>query len=162
MLVTHEQAKEIVKDCKLVAEKATHGYGGTKFADVRTFSNNKYGSGYSVTVGRKTSFYVFNNTVIDRKVYEGEYSVADACMTANNVIYVRYGDIRVTPIWQLELDTITGSYEFKRTEEFKPSTLAGRTLTLCWLGPVTNKALRAKIRRRMRLAVNSGKATIKE
>lgn len=156
MIVTIDEAKKITNGLHLAASATCNDYSG-KSADIKPYFG-RYGSGYTVTSGKVKKYYVHSKNVVSERVYRGGYSVADACMTANNVHVVKYNGVSVTPCWQLELDTVTGDYVFKRTETLLPVTLAGRTLIVTWQGSMQNKVLRAKIRRKMREMINSGKA----
>lgn len=159
MLLTRDEAMRVVRDCTLAATAVSNSYAGRELCDVREYSGH-HGHGYTVTTARKTEYYVYDDTYVSAEVYAGQYSVADACMTANNAHTVRYNGVPVTPTWRLELDTVTGETSYRRTEDYAPITLAGRTLTVCWRGGITQRELRARIRRKLREYVNSGKAIL--
>ena len=153
MLVTKQEAEIIVRDCELVKTSRSNGYSGTKYADIRA-----QGNGYTVTHAGIAKHYRYGKNVVSRRIYAGDYSIKDAVMTSQNCRQVKYNGTNITPTWKLELDTITGEYTFRRTDTYQPITLAGRTLTICWFGAKTNKFLRAKIRRKLREALQSGDA----
>ena len=162
MLVTKDEAMQIVKDCRLVATKKSHIYNGKKLVDLQPYAG-RYGSGYTVTQGQVTEYWVYPHNVISREVYNGAYTVSDACMTANNLHSVKYNGVRIVPSWQLELDTLTGESTLKRTEEsIKPIRLAGHTLTVMWRGSVENRILRLKIRRKLKELLRSENAVFFE
>lgn len=162
MLVTKEEVMQIVKDCKLVATKKSHIYNGKKLVDLQPYAG-RYGSGYTVTQGQVTEYWVYPHNVVSKAVYNGEYSVSDACMTANNIHYVKFNGVQIVPSWQLELNTITGESTLKRTEEsLKPIRLAGHTLIVMWHGNIENRILRLKIRRKLKELLRSGNAVFFE
>lgn len=158
MLVTKDEAMQIIKGCKLKSTKATNGYGGSDLVDLQPYAG-RYGSGYTLTQERKTQYWCYPANVISKDVYNGKYSISDACMTANNLHHVRYCGVQIVPSWQLELDTITGESVLKRTEEtVKSMRLSGHILTVMWHGSVENRILRLKIRRKMKSLLRNGNA----
>lgn len=143
----------------LAATATTNLYAGKAFWQVLPYSGC-HGDGYTITRERKTDYYVAGSTKISRSVYAGKYAVKDAINVAKTVCLVDWHGVLVLPTWELELDVIDGSTCFHRIEASKPTTLAGRWLKICWIGEIDEKILRAKIRRKMRLALKSGKAVL--
>lgn len=168
MLVSLDDAKKIVADCKLVATKKSNGYSGS-LANIEKYRGN-HGYGYTITTGKTKSYYIYDKNVISKSVYDGEYTVMDAVITSRTIKTVAYNPLRslhsemiwIKPTWQLDLDTITGKTVFKRTDDYKPITLAGRILTICWYGEITNTELRSKIRRKMHAMLKNNKAQLVE
>jgi len=159
MLVTKDEMEKIVCGCDLAATAATTEYRGKELFCIRAYTG-KYGAGYKVMCGGQAHYYVYPDNTINKAVYAGYYHVADACMTANNCRQVRYAGVQVTPMWQLDLDTVSGDTVYRRVEEYKPANFAGRTLSICWRGPMNEKDLRARIRRKLRDVLKQGKAKL--
>lgn len=166
MLVNLDDAKKIVADCKLVASKSSNGYSG-KLANLEQY-RGRFGNGYTITSGKIKYYYIYDKNVISKSVYDGEYNVMDAVITSRTIKTVAYNPLRsyhgemiwIKPTWQLDLDTVTGETVFKRTDDYKPIVLAGRTLTICWHGEITNTELRSKIRRKMHEMLKNNKAQL--
>ena len=162
MLVTREEAMQIVKNCRLVATKVNHGYNGRELVDLQPYAG-RYGSGYTITQEQKAEHWVYPHNVVSKAVYNGDYSISDACMTANNLHHVRYCGVQIVPSWKLELNTLTGESVLRRTEEtVKSMRLSGHTLTVMWHGSVSNRTLRLKIRRKLKELLLSGNAVFFE
>lgn len=156
MLMTISEARQIVQDCHMRAKKRSNGYAGN-LADLQVYQG-KYGAGYTITSKKITEYWVFPTTYASRSVYDGGYSVKDACITANNISTVKYGNVNITPCWRFELDTVTGKTDFRRTENLHPAVFAGQRLTVTWRGAMDARALKRKIRRKMREAIKANKA----
>lgn len=160
MIVTMDEAKQIVRDCKLVANKVVVGYNGSKLCDLQQYAG-KYGSGYTVTQCKMRQYWCYPVNQISSDVYDGGYSVEDACMTANNIHHIRYNGVSIVPSWRLELDTLTGESSIRTTDEsLKAITLAGHKLVVMWRGSIQCDILRRKIRRKMKALLRSGNAEL--
>lgn len=159
MIVTRAEALDIIGGCKLASTKKFNGYNG-KMCDIKPYAG-RYGSGYTIEQNKTIEYWVFPHNTVSKAVYNGDYSVADQCMTANNISHVRYGEnnVLIVPSWQLELDTLSGKALIKRTEEsLKPIRLSGHTLIVMWRGSMQNRILRNKIRRKLKELLRSGNA----
>lgn len=157
MLVDRKEAMDIVRGCEFASSAKSNGYSG-KLCDIKPYAG-KHGSGYAITQEKVTEYWVYPNNLVSEEVYNGQYSVSDACMTANNIHYVKYNGVQIVPSWQLELDTLTGESVLKRTEDsLKPIRLAGHKLTVMWRGSMQNRILRLKIRRKLKELLNNGNA----
>lgn len=159
MYVDRYSALKIVDGCELVKTSSSNGHVSKKYVDLRTYIGT-YGHGYTIEDNKTKYYYVFPKTEISKRIYDGEYSVKDVAMTSQNCRSVRYNGVPIVPTWFLKLDTITGKYEFYRTEDYKPMVIAGRKLIYYFVGPITEKDLRLKIKRKMRDAIRSGKAVL--
>lgn len=155
MLVTREEANEIVQDYKLVKVSKTGKCCRKDYVDIR-----ENGNGYIVTEDGIARYYEEQYSMISDRVYNGDYSIRDALITANNVVKVDYHGVKITPTWCVELNTVNGKVDYRRVEEYRPITISGNVLTLCWVGCSTNRFLRNKIRRKMKEQIHSGKAKL--
>ena len=158
MIVTQEQARKIVSGCKLVATVRSNGYGG-KMADVQHYTG-RHGAGYTVESERVTRYYVYPYTLISRDVYEGGYDLRAAARKTEQLPLVSYDGVAVEPNWRLIMHTCTGSVTVDRVEVQGQTTIAGTSLVTWFKGKMNVKAMRTKIRRAMKRAVDSGKAII--
>lgn len=160
MIVTMDEAMEIVRDCKLVATKVVVGYNGAKLCDLQQYAG-RHGSGYTVTQRKVRQYWCYPVNQIGEDVYNGDYSINDACMTANNIHRIKYNGVLIVPTWRLEIDTLTGDNAIMTTDEsLKPITLAGHKLTVMWRGSIQCETLRRKIRRKMKALLRSGNAEL--
>ena len=159
MLMRKEEALRIVEDCELKGVSTANGYAGKEFVDVLPYCG-PHGAGYTISGARKTEYWIYKKTRVSNEVYNGQYSVHDVVEITNQVKKIDYKGVPITPLWELQLDTLVDEHVFHRTEDYKPVTLCGRTLIMCWVGAIDEKTLRAKIRRKMREMVNSGRAEL--
>lgn len=164
MLMTMQQAKAVCTGCKLVQTSKNNKYTGKRYVDLNEYSG-RLGTGYTVSYNRKTDYYVYPDNIVSNEVYDGAYSIGDAVIASNTLTkyaYRRlYGDaVYVTPIWRLDLDTVTGAVKFKVDTVYKPIVHAGRTLTVYWLGRINERVLRAKIRRKLKTMIDTNKAKL--
>ncbi len=160
MLMSRINAERVVQGCQLVARVKSNGYGGTD-CDVHTYTG-KHGTGYTVTSKKITEYYVYPYTAVSQKVYNGGYDVSKAVETSSQLRAIAYHGVSVKPTWKLVMDTVDGETKFVLTEDYTPITFSGHRLTVCWTGAISEKTLRAKIRRKMREMINSGKAELYE
>lgn len=156
MLVSKEKAKKIVADCELV-KTTTTPYSRKVLVDITQYIG-KYGGGFIVKHNKKADIYVYKNNIVNTEIYNGKYSVKDAVMASNTLKTILYNGVRVTPTWELKLDTVDGTIHYKVTEEYRPIYHAGRTLTVCWYGSIKEDFLRRKIRRKLKEVIMSGQA----
>ena len=156
MLVTREDALRIVADCNLV-KTSTISYSRKALADIQQY-RGKYGGGFIIKQNNIAEVYTYKNNTINKDIYNGKYSVKDAITASRTLKYINYNGIKVTPTWELNLDTMDGTTLYKVTENYKPIYHAGRTLTVCWYGTIDEKQLRRKIRRKLKEVIKSGQA----
>ena len=157
MLVKKEEAKKIVADCKLIKISKTNACFRKDLVDVKPMNN-----GFIVIENGTAKHFVNGKNVVSRSVLQGDFSLKDVAMTCLNCREYRFFDISVTPIWKLELDTITGKSNYKLVEDYKAITMSGRILTLCWFGGKTEKELKAKIRRKLKEMQKKGLVEVYE
>ena len=160
MLMNSKQVKEITKECVLVATKKGNVYNGSKLSNVEKYIG-QYGIGFTVEKAKTIKYYVYKNNVISEEVYNGGYDIMDAVLASRTIKTVNYCGVWVTPIWQLELDTLTGDYVLKRVEKYHPITLSGNKLIVSWHGEITRRMLKLKIRRKMKEMIDTGKAELR-
>ena len=160
MLVTHDELEKIVDGCILMAIYTTDEYERYDFWNIKPYVG-RYGVGYRAVHGGQASIYIYQTNIVSQDVYDGHYDIKDACMTANNVRTVRYhthlGDeVNITPIWEVRIDTITGKSSYKQVEDYKGIVHAGRLIIATFRGPMDEKVLKAKIRRKLRDMIRNG------
>ena len=160
MLMSRLYAERVVQGYQMVARVRSNGYSG-RDCDVHTYTG-KHGTGYTVTSKGITEYYVYPYTAVSKKVYDGGYDVTKAVETSSQLRAITYHGVSVKPTFKLTLDTVDGETKFVLTEDYTPITFSGHRLTVCWTGAISEKTLRAKIRRKMREMVNSGKAELYE
>ena len=158
MLVTREDALRIVADCKLV-KVSNIPHGRKALADIQQY-RGKYGGGFIIKQNNKAEVYTYKNNTINKDIYNGKYSVKDAITASRTLKYINYNGIKITPTWELNLDTIDGTTLYKITESYKPIYHAGRTLTVCWYGTIDEKSIPKEISKNETFVVDRGfKAT---
>lgn len=160
MLMSKASAERVVQGYQMVARVRSNSYSG-KDCDVHTYTG-KHGTGYTVTSKKVTEYYVYPYTAVSQKVYNGGYDVSKAVETSSQLRAITYHGVSVKPTWMLVMDTVDGETKFVLTEDYTPITISGHRLTVCWTGAISEKTLRAKIRRKMREMINSGKAELYE
>ena len=161
MLMKDNEMKALVSDFELVATKITNKNHRKKnnICDVEVYYG-PHGIGYAVTKAGKTDYYVFKDTRIDKKVYNGAYVVYNAVVNSGLVQSVKYREVNITPTWEITLNTETGDIMFRRVETYHLGAICGNCASICWLGKISERTLRLKIRRLMKRAVDSGKARL--
>lgn len=157
MLIKKAEAEKIIADCRLIKTSKTNACFRKEFVDVRPVNN-----GFVVVENGIAKHYVNEKNVVSSHILHGEFSVRDAAMTSLNCREYRFFDVPVTPIWQLQLDTITGEYIFKRVDDYKAISMSGKTLTLCFFGGKTEKEIKAKIHRKLKEMIRKGDVEIED
>lgn len=155
MLMNESEMKKIIKGLKRVKIASTSTYGGKNFYDVRKYSG-RLGVGYTVSHLGTTETYIAFENVISRKVMSGDYDVSEAVAVAEAVKVIDFCGVLIAPTWELEMDTISGEVKFHRCEKLGASTISGRTLRIYWVGSISEKTLRRKIKRRIYIEYRCG------
>lgn len=158
MLVKENEFKNIVNGKECVAVRCSNGYNG-KYYNIKEYYG-PHGIGYLVENNGKVLYYVNTDTKISKNVYNGLYDVFPAVMNAGILKKAKYKNVDITPTWELNLDTISGDIDFKRVYEYHVAAIGGTTLSICWVGQITERDLRLKIKRVLKNAVVKNKAKL--